>query len=126
METILKAFKELSKDCIEFAISIKQPQGHTDLCNGISIYMNNGSFSMTFNKESYTKTVKYTFYTNKISFPIDFTEVDLQEVLSKSTTTFLEFKASDLTERIKKNVDSNTRRIDELKKELEILENTNQ
>lgn len=126
METILKEFKQLATECIEFAISIKQPQGHTDLCNGIGIYMSNGSFSVSFNKETYTKTVEHTFYTNKISIPIDFTEVDLQEVLSQSRTAFLEFKASDLSDRIQKNVDNNTKRIDDLKKELELLENTNQ
>ena len=126
METILKEFKELAQDCIDFAISIKQPQGHTDLCDGISIYMSNGSFSVTFNKAKYDRAIEYTFYTKKITFLIDFTEVDLQEVLSQSRTAFLEFKASDLTNKIQENTESNAKRIDELKKELNILENTNQ
>jgi len=125
MEIILKQFKQLAEDCVELSKVIKLPQGHVTMCNGITVYLSsNGDYSVYFNKLGYSKSVEYTMYSGKINFGIDFTEVDLQEVLSLHQTIFLEFKASDLSEVIKNNLATNNNRITELKKELERLENS--
>jgi hypothetical protein len=126
MKETLVELKELAKDSIEFAKSIKQPSGHTSLCNLIGIYINGGDYSVTFNPGEYRKSIEFTLYSDRVSMPIGFSEVDLQETLVRCRTSFLEFKASDLTEKIKANSQFAVDRITQLKKELEILENNNQ
>jgi hypothetical protein len=127
MKETLVELKKLAQDSIEFAKSIKQPSGHTSLCNLIGIYMSSGGdCSVTFNPAEYRKSIEVTLYSDRISIPIDVSEVDLQEVLVRCTTSLLEFKASDLTEKIKANNQEAINKIAQLKRELELLENTNQ
>lgn len=124
MENILKQFKQLAEDCVELSKVIKLPPGHRTMCDGITMYLSStGDRSVYFNKLGNLNSVEYTMYTGKINFCIDFTEVNLQEMLSLHQTIFLEFKASDLSEVTKKNLVSNSNKIEQLKKELEILEN---
>jgi hypothetical protein len=85
-----------------------------------------GDCSVTFNPAEYRKSIEVTLYSDRISIPIDVSEVDLQEVLVRCTTSLLEFKASDLTEKIKANNQEAINKIAQLKRELELLENTNQ
>lgn len=126
MKEILAELKALAQDSIEFAKSIKQPGGHTQLCNLINIYMNGSDYSVTFTPNGSLPYIEFTLYSDRVSMPAGTSEVDLQEAFVRCRTSLLEFKASDLAEVLNKNSQLSADRIEKLKKELEFLENTNQ
>ena len=125
MKDTINQLKQLAEECIEFAISIKQAQNHTNLCNNIDIYMSSGGNEVTFNSNNYQNRVAITLYSNTITMSLNSSEEFLEKVLLESKKTFLEFKASDLSEKIKTNNENNSKRINELKAELELLTNNN-
>lgn len=126
MKETLAELKQLAQDSIEFAKSIKQPSGHTQLCNLISVYMNGSDYSVTFTPNDIASYIEVTLYSGRVSMPVGTSEVDLQEALVRCRTCLLEFKESDLTEKLRVNSLFAVDRIEKLKKELELLENTNQ
>tara|TARA_R110000822_G_scaffold309096_2_gene438003 strand:- start:12646 stop:13026 length:381 start_codon:yes stop_codon:yes gene_type:complete len=126
MKETLAELKKLAEDSIEFAKSIKQPSGHTSLCNLISVYMNGSDYSVTFTPNDIASYIEVTLYSGRVSVPVGTSEVDLQEAFVRCRTSLLEFKESDLAEKIRVNSLFAVDRIEKLKKELELLENTNQ
>ena len=126
MKETLAELKKLAQDSIEFAKSIKQPSGHTSLCNLINVYMNGSDYSVTFTPNGSISYIEFALYSDRVSMPTRTSEVDLQEALVRCRTSLLEFKASDLTWTIKENTQLASDRIEKLRKELELLESTNQ
>lgn len=123
MKNTLKELTQLAEECIEFAISIKQPQGHTSLCNLISVYIHGGDYSVTFNSGSYKREAEINLYSNRVNMPIETSDDYLQDTLITCRASFSDFKASDLTERLNKNNSLAADKIERLKKELELLTN---
>ena len=87
--------------------------------------MSSGGNEVTFNSNNYQNRVAITLYSNTITMSLNSSEEFLEKVLLESKKTFLEFKASDLSEKIKTNNENNSKRINELKAELELLTNNN-
>ena len=125
MKDTINQLKKLAEECVEFAIFIKQPQSHTNLCNNIDIYMSNGGNEVTFNSKDYRTHVRVTLYSNMLTISLDTSEEFLENVLLESKATFLEFKTSDLSEKLIINNENNSKRIKELQAELETLTNNN-
>lgn len=125
MKDTINQLTQLAEECIEFAISIKQAQSHTNLCNNIDIYMSSGGNEVTFNSADYQNRVTVTLYSNKLTISLDASEEFLEKVLLESKANFLEFKNSDLSEKVIINNENNSKRIKELQAELELLTNNN-
>ena len=126
MKETLAELKKLAEDSIGFAKSIKQPSGHTSLCKLISVYMNGSDYSVTFTPNGISSYIEVVLYSGRVTIPVGTSEVDLQDAFVRCRTSLLEFKASDLTEKLKANNQLSADRIEKLKKELELLEGTNQ
>lgn len=117
METQIKKLIELAKEISEFAVSINQPNEHYRYSDNVRVYL--ADLGETRSVEYDGASVDIMLYSNRIAFKFSHTAESMEEVYNKAVTTFNKMKADKVLQT--KFVSEKIKRIELLKKELEIL-----